>query len=190
MIKKFNEFNESVGNTGVKQVSVRDLLKPKSTDDIPLSVKLEKGHRFGYIPTPEEWKKAPIRQRIDKSIKFHRDIPEDEWREYINSRPISKIGGALSLAAECGSLVGVEIALEMGADPSFNENHAMRMAGERGDIDMVKMLIKYGVDPSIYDNCLLKMYYNIKTLPLLLSDERVTSKLSEEELEKYKSKLI
>jgi len=74
-------------------------------------------------------------------------------------------------------LNGIKLALEKGADPSYNNNYAIKNASIYGHIDIVKILLQDSrVDPSADNNYAIRYaskYEYIDIVKILLQDSRV-----------------
>ncbi len=76
-----------------------------------------------------------------------------------------------------GNLQGVQLALDKGADPSYNYNWALRLAAHNGHKEIVELLLNdKRVDPSPLDNMTIRMasrYGHVEVVKILLKDGRV-----------------
>ncbi len=187
--------------------SVRDLMKPKSEEDILKSIDnlsseelLKKSCQLGLL----NGVKLALEKGVDPSIDNNFAI------EYASKNGHLEIVKLLlqdervdpsdhnNYAIECASKNGhtevVKLLLQdERVDPSDHRNDAIRYASENGHTEVVKLLLQdKRVDPSANYNYAIRValeYGYIETVKLLLQDEKVREKLTDEEIKKYENKI-
>ena len=121
-------------------------------------------------------------------------ISVKEFKENINLKEASnesKLADALKHSISFGNLSGVKKHIDLGADPSAENNSAVKMAINRGWSEIAVFLLSdKRVDPSARNNLAISISADmgqIEIVKLLLNDSRVRNALSQEEINKYKS---
>ena len=66
----------------------------------------------------------------------------------INSKSTRTINNLLILAVEQENPAMVKLALDLGADVNYKDNHAILEAIENSNIEIVKLLLRRGADPN------------------------------------------
>lgn len=157
-MKTFNQFNESV----------RDAMKPKSSDDIKNSIdKLIIGYEFGNIRPYDIFMKCCENGYLDGVIKsLEKDIK--------NSIKKSNIDWGLSRACYHGHMNIIKYLIEeKNADIHNTNDYPLRVAVEdANDINIVKYLLDKGANIHVNNDELTKFkfrYRNKEMLDLLLN---------------------
>jgi ankyrin repeat protein len=218
--------------------SLRDLMKPKSEDEIRDIIKEKTGINKDYIevkiPEPKELKK--VKTLLELSDEYKLDIKDykdgiilmcgdiigvfnfmklylnyallnkrnkkDFYIDYILKNLVNSItesvrdlmkpksddeilkslsdlnpNDLLMKSCSIGYLNGIKLALEKGADASYNNNYAIKYSSEHGYTEIVEFLLKERrVDPSDDDNFAIRFASqngHIEIVKLLLQDKRV-----------------
>lgn len=91
----------------------------------------------------------------------------------INSKSTRTINNLLILAVEQENPAMVKLALDLGADVNYKDNHAILEAIENSNIEIVKLLLRRGADPNAkewnnrkYKTC-FEIAFNLQSYDML-----------------------